>query len=100
MNISQVGASSILPINDGNVEMKQDLIQVTGVLVPDQWEEDGEISGLALLTNDESKYVINCSDLENDIMPLLRKKIEISGLLKSKAREKTILVTEFRPVSC
>ena len=79
--------------------MDQKKVTIIGVLVPDQWEDNGEISGLALLTDDESKYVVNCRDIEYDIMPMLRKKIEVSGLLKTNAQEKTILVSDFRPVS-
>ena len=74
-------------------------ITLTGVLVPDQWEENGKITGLALLTNDESKYVVNSKKIKQDITPMLRKKIEVSGLLNTKAHEKTILVTDFRPVT-
>ncbi|MBU0961702.1 MAG: hypothetical protein KKD01_13215 [Proteobacteria bacterium] len=79
--------------------MDQGEITIVGVLVPDQWKGNGEISGLALFTNDEKKYVLTYTNQEEELMSMLRRKIEISGLLKSEAQEKTILVTCFRPVS-
>lgn len=80
--------------------MDQGEITIVGVLVPDQWKVNGEISGLALFTNDEKKYVLNYTNKKDELMSMLRRKIEISGLLKSEAQEKTILVTCIRPISC
>ena len=71
-------------------------ITITGVLVPDNWLENGEISGLALLTNDENKYTIHPSDIKEELMPMLRHKIEISGLSMPDTEPKTIMVTGFR----
>ncbi|MBU0946853.1 MAG: hypothetical protein KJ804_08920 [Proteobacteria bacterium] len=77
--------------------MDQRKITLAGVLVPDQWKGNGDISGFALFTNDEKKYILSYSDREKDLMPLLRQEIEISGFLESKAQEKIIFVTCFRP---
>ncbi len=80
--------------------MDQRKITLVGVLVPDQWKGNGDVSGFALLTNDENKYVLSYNESEKDLMQLLRQQIEISGFLKSEAQEKTILVTCFRPFGC
>lgn len=80
--------------------MDQRKITLAGVLVPDQWKGNGDVSGFALLTNDESKYVLSCNDRVRDLIPLLRQQIEVSGFLKSEAQEKTIHVTCFRLCDC
>lgn len=78
--------------------MNRKKITLTGVLVPDNWLENGEISGLALLTNDEKKYTIHYSDIEEELMPMLRHNIEISGLSMPETEPKTIIVTGFRAI--
>lgn len=77
--------------------MDQRKITLAGVLVPDQWKGNGDVTGFALLTNDEKKYVLICNDREQELMPLLRQEIEVRGFLQNKAQEKTILVTCFHP---
>lgn len=71
---------------------------LVGVLVADKWEANGKISGLALLTDDERKYLIHPEDVAQDIMSMLRRKIKVTGLLKNKAHKKIICVTDFCPV--
>jgi hypothetical protein len=73
-------------------------ITVTGVLVADQWEPDGNIAGLALLTDDESKYLINPGEFGEDFNAVLRKKIEIRGVLTTKGQERRIRVLDYRLV--
>ena len=78
--------------------MDQKIIAVSGVLVADQWKENGDIAGLALLTNDEKKYAVHYGEREQELLPLLRQKIELRGLLKDLSQKNTILVTAVQPV--
>ena len=71
-------------------------ITITGVLVADQWEADGNIADLALLTDDESKYLIRPAEFGEDVTTVLRKQIEIRGVLMIKARERRIRVLDYR----
>ena len=73
-------------------------ITVTGVLVADQWEPDGSIAGLALLTDDESKYLISPREFGDNFNLVLRKKIKVSGVLITEARERRIRVLNYSPV--
>ncbi|MDU9047621.1 MAG: hypothetical protein Q3M30_02145 [Candidatus Electrothrix sp. Rat3] len=73
-------------------------ITVTGVLVADQWEADGNIADLALLTDDEEKYLISPGEFGEDFNAVLRKKIEIQGVLTTGDQERRIRVLDYRPV--
>ncbi|MGB5684245.1 MAG: hypothetical protein WBM35_00420 [Candidatus Electrothrix sp.] len=73
-------------------------ITVAGVLVADQWESDGNIADLALLTDDEGKYLINPGDFGDDFNAVLRKKIEIRGVLTIGDQDRRIRVLDYRPV--
>jgi hypothetical protein len=73
--------------------MNQKIITLSGVLVPDSWKGNGDITGLALLTNDEKKYTISYGDREKELLPMLRQEVELSGLLKDGVEKITLLVT-------
>ncbi|RWX50358.1 hypothetical protein VU01_13332 [Candidatus Electrothrix marina] len=93
-NISPEGHARQLSSQDGSMRN----ITVTGVLVADQWEPDGNIADLALLTDDEEKYLLSPGEFGEDFKAVLRKKIKIRGVLTTKAQEKRIRVLDYRPV--
>lgn len=64
-----------------------------GILVPDQWTEDGEISGFALCTNDEQKYVLNYSNDKKILMEMLHQTVEVIGVVTEYAGERNIIAT-------
>lgn len=73
-------------------------ITVTGVLVADQWEPDGNIADLALLTDNERQYLISPEEFGEDFNAVLRKKIAIRGVLTTGNQERRIRVLDYRPV--
>lgn len=96
MNINPEGCARQLSSRDG-IDGSMRNITVTGVLVADQWETDGSIAGLALLTDDESQYLISPEEFGEDLNAVLRKKIEIRGVLTTRAQERRIRVLDYRP---
>ncbi|MCI5158424.1 MAG: hypothetical protein D3906_08275 [Candidatus Electrothrix sp. AUS1_2] len=73
-------------------------ITITGVLVAEQWEADGNITELALLTDDESKYLISPEEFGENYNVVLRKTIEVSAVLTAESQERRIRVLDYRPV--
>ncbi len=63
-------------------------ITITGLLVPDKWDEQGAITGLALLTGDEEKYLIKPDDDLGPLLPVLRRTIELQGTVKMEKGKK------------
>ena len=61
---------------------------ITGLLVPDKWDAHGVITGLALLTGDEEKYLIMPDDNLAPLLPVLRRTIELQGTVKLEKGEK------------
>ena len=76
--------------------MKQKVSTLAGILVPDQWTGNGEISGFALCTDDEQKYALNLSTGKDSLMVMLRQTIEVSGIVTDATGKKSISVTDFR----
>ena len=80
-------------------QLKQKEVTLTGVLVPDQWAEDGEITGFAISTDDERKYPLHCSSKKNNLPLMLHKNIKVSGTITGNAKRESILVTTLQPLS-
>lgn len=74
-------------------------ITITGVLVAEQWETDGNITELALLTDDESKYLISPEEFGENYNAVLRKIIKVSAVLITESQERRIRVLRYSPVS-
>lgn len=63
-------------------------ITITGLLVPDKWDEQGGITGLALLTGDEEKYYLIPDNNVGPLLPVLRRTVELHGTVKMEKGKK------------
>lgn len=80
-------------------QLKQKKVTLTGVLVPDQWAENGEITGFALCTDDERKYSLRCSSKKNNLVLMLHQSIKVSGTITGNAEGESIMVAAIQPLS-
>ncbi len=71
---------------------------LTGILIADQWEANGTVTGCALLTDDEEKYIVRLDDRLHEMLLLLRRKITVNGTLQDENREKILHVIDFVPM--
>ena len=74
-------------------------ITVTGILIADQWDADGNVIGYAILTDDEGKYVVRPGERPGDIHQWLRKTITVQGVLHQDSRKKIISLRSYTPKS-
>ena len=79
--------------------LKQKKVTLVGVLVPDQWADDGEIIGFALCTDDERKYFLHCDNKKNNLNLMLHQSIKVSGTTMGNAGGESIQVTALQPLS-
>lgn len=80
-------------------QAKQKKATLAGILVADQWAEDGEITGFALCTDDERKYTLNCCIKKNNLILMLHQHIRVSGTITGDADTKSIKVTALTALS-
>ena len=79
---------------------KQKKFTLAGVLVPDQWAENGEITGFALYTDDEQKYVLHYSADKSNLISMLHQTIKVNGTVTDDAgEEKYIIVNALQLLS-
>jgi pyruvoyl-dependent arginine decarboxylase (PvlArgDC) len=73
----------------------QTMISVEGIIIPSQWDKQGNIVELAIATRNEEEYLIADKDQVTKLKPLLRKEAQVRGILQTKDGKKLIHVTEF-----
>ena len=72
------------------------LITVRGILLPVDWDENGHVIALALSGTDEKEYRIEVNDKKAELLALLQKEVEITGLLRGRAGNSLIVLSDYR----
>ena len=63
------------------MEFSQKMV-VTGIIMPDDWDENGKVIEIALYTNQEEIYAVEDNSLTQELISLLQKKVEIKGQIR------------------
>ena len=56
-------------------------MRIEGILLPADWDEEGQVTALILATADETELRIECRQLPNRIEKFLRQKVIVDGEL-------------------
>jgi hypothetical protein len=75
----------------------QDIISLSGLIVPAQWDKNGNIIGIAISCFDEEEYRVLMDEVGGGLMAFIYKQVEIVGQSAKRNRTKTIKVKEFSP---
>ena len=57
-------------------------IKIIGIIMPNNWDENGKVIEIALYTNQEEVYAVEDNSLTQELISLLQKKVEIKGKIK------------------
>jgi hypothetical protein len=68
------------------------MISINGIIIPVDWDVNGNITGLAIATHREEEYFIENDDKAATLMSLLRQEVRITGVVVSKGEEKIIKI--------
>lgn len=72
------------------------VITVRGILLPVDWDEDGHVIALALSGTDEKEYQIEVKDKKAELLGLLQKEVEVTGLLRERDGNSVIVLNNCR----
>jgi hypothetical protein len=64
----------------------------TGIILPSEWDAKGEIIRICLSSFDEQEYLLDFGDKDHELFSLIRKRVEIRGMLKKSDHPKTVKV--------
>jgi hypothetical protein len=73
------------------------MIRVKGIIVPSNWDAEGNIVAISIATHDEQEYLIESRDEGAKLKNLLRQEVELSGVVVRSGPQKTIKVKKFAP---
>jgi hypothetical protein len=68
---------------------------VTGVVIPTDWDDEGNVIGIAISSHDETEYFVDKKGKGPDLLPLIRKEVEVSGVVREEENRKVIIVRKF-----
>jgi len=71
------------------------LATVRGILIPINWDEDGNVLVVGLAGIDEKEYLIDNHGRHEELLKLIRKEVEIHGLLREQAGKEVITMQGF-----
>jgi hypothetical protein len=77
---------------------KDKLISLRGIILPIDWDKDGNVIALGLSGTDEKEYQIEVKAKKQELLGLLQKEVEVTGLLKEEAGTRTILLKRYRQI--
>jgi hypothetical protein len=68
---------------------------VKGVVVPTDWDEQGNVVALAISSNDEKEYMVDKKGKGRDLLGLIRKEVEVRGVIREEDDRKIIRVSKY-----
>ncbi|MBW2468906.1 MAG: hypothetical protein JRE62_06375 [Deltaproteobacteria bacterium] len=71
------------------------MICLEGILIPANWDSNGNVVDLAIATRDEEEYLITDKDQIARLKPLLRQEVEIEGVPQIQEGKRIIKVKKF-----
>ena len=77
----------------GNLETT--MICIEGIIIPANWDNNGNVVDLAIATRDEEEYLITDKDQIARLKSFLRQEVEIEGITQIQKGKRIIKVKKF-----
>ncbi|MBN1848017.1 MAG: hypothetical protein JW932_05475 [Deltaproteobacteria bacterium] len=77
------------------VSASKDIVKIRGIITPAKWDERGNVIGLAIATFDEDEFFIERNKQGEGLYSLMRKEVEVSGLIKEMDGKKHIEIKDY-----
>ena len=71
-------------------------LTVRGILIPVDWDDEGHVTAVAVSTRNEIEYLVDKNEQWKGLLALIRKEVEVTGIVKEGDSQRTISVREFR----
>jgi len=60
-------------------------VTISGIMLPTEWDDKGNVIGLAIHAFDEEEYLVDNLDEKKELLALLRTRLKVTGILKRDA---------------
>ena len=75
---------------------KASLAKIRGLIIPADWDEEGNVKGIAISTRKEEEYRIDMSQKGKELMAYLQREAEVRGFLREEKNKIFLKVEHFR----
>ena len=72
------------------------LMRGRGVIIPVEWDENGNVVAIGISTRGEDEYIIENEGKEEELKALIRQEVEVIGEVKRREGKRTIKVKEYK----
>ena len=72
------------------------LIKIRGIVIPAGWNDNGNVTTLAIATFNEEEYLIEKNQQEIQLYSFIRKEVEVDGIIKGFNGKKRIEIRNYR----
>lgn len=76
-------------------EKRRNGITLQGVIIPVEWDEDGNVTTVSVSTFDEDSYIVDNSERGRDLIGFVRSEVEVTGFVEDGGGEKIVRVTDY-----
>ena len=67
---------------------------ITGIILPNQWDEDGNVIGVSVYTDREEIYIVAQNKGIKELVGLIRTKVRVGGKIKEESDGKKFVYVE------
>jgi hypothetical protein len=72
------------------------LMRGRGVIIPVEWDENGNVVVIAISTHGEEEYVIEDEGKGEELKALIRQEVEVFGEVRKRDAKRFIKVTKYK----
>jgi hypothetical protein len=72
------------------------LMRGRGVIIPVEWDENGNVVAIGISTHGEDEYVIEDEGKGEELKSLIRKEVEVIGEARRRDGQRMIKVKEYK----
>ena len=76
-------------------EAGDQLRRIRGLVIPTDWDEQGNVASVAIATPNEEEYSVGMDDKGKELIAFLREKVEVSGIVREEEDKKVVKVEKF-----
>ena len=67
-------------------------ITIRGLVIPADWDEKGNVVGVAISTFDENEYLVDRDEESEGLLSIIREEVKVSGIVREERGKKRFRV--------
>ncbi len=69
--------------------------KIHGVIIPTAWDEQGNVTGIAISSHDENEYLVDPKGKGPELLLHIRKEVEAAGVVREEEGKKIIRIRKY-----